>query len=236
MRQALLGSCAIARSGRTRRAGLLAVVLAAAMHAVVSGQQPGSNVNIVKGTTLPNGDPFLQRQTEPSVAVSTRNPCHLVASAVDYRTVDLEHQDDVNPTQLASGDAWLGFYKSFDCGQRWQSHLIPGYRGDSSPDGLASPIRGFDAGADGVVRAGSNGLFYYIGMAFQRDESASRVFVSRFVDSNNKERGDTIEFAGTSVVAAGDATHFLDKPWIAVDIPRKPITVGDQGGGNRGRG
>src|SRR5262249_4293473 len=55
-------------------------------------------------------------------------------------------------------------------------------------------------------------------------------------DSNNKERGDTIEFAGTSVVAAGDATHFLDKPWIAVDIPRKPITVGDQGGGNRGRG
>src|SRR5262245_7630031 len=191
-----LSTIAMALSARMRRAGVLALVLAAVMHGATAAQQAGTNVNIVKGTTLPNGDPFLQRQTEPSVAVSTRNPCHLVASAVDYRTVDLEHQDDVNPTQLVSGDAWLGLYKSFDCGQRWQSHLIPGYRGDTSPDGLASPIRGFDAAADGVVRAGSNGLFYYIGLVFQRNESASKVFVSRFIDSNNKERGDTIEFAG----------------------------------------
>src|SRR5215475_2333226 len=108
MTYAVLRSVAVRVCARTHRAGLMAVVLAAAMHVVVAGQQAGTNVNIVKGTTLPTGDPFLQRQTEPSVAVSTRNPCHLVASAVDYRTVDLEHQDDVNPTQLASGDAWLG--------------------------------------------------------------------------------------------------------------------------------
>src|SRR5690348_635555 len=50
---------------------------------------PGRNVNMVSGTSWPDGDPFLQRQNEPSVAVSTRNPFHILAGANDYRTVDL---------------------------------------------------------------------------------------------------------------------------------------------------
>jgi hypothetical protein len=47
----------------------------------------GRNVNMVSGTTLPGGDPYLQRQNEPSIAASTRNPLHLLAGANDYRTV-----------------------------------------------------------------------------------------------------------------------------------------------------
>src|SRR5690348_2910055 len=31
-------------------------------------QIPGPNVNMVSGTTWPGGDPFLQRQNEPSMA------------------------------------------------------------------------------------------------------------------------------------------------------------------------
>lgn len=42
-------------------------------------QVAGPNVNMVSGTQWPTGDPFLQRQNEPSMAVSTRNPLHILA-------------------------------------------------------------------------------------------------------------------------------------------------------------
>jgi len=35
---------------------------------------PGRNVNVMSGLSLPDGDPYLQRQNEPSVDASTRNP------------------------------------------------------------------------------------------------------------------------------------------------------------------
>ena len=44
-----------------------------------AAQVAGQNVNMVSGTEWPFGDPFKQRQNEPSVAVSTRNPLHLLA-------------------------------------------------------------------------------------------------------------------------------------------------------------
>ena len=44
-----------------------------------SAQAAGQNVNMVSGTSWPGGDPFLQRQNEPSMAVSTRNPLHILA-------------------------------------------------------------------------------------------------------------------------------------------------------------
>jgi hypothetical protein len=43
----------------------------------------GRNVNMVSGITLPNGDTYLQRQNEPSMAVSTRNPLHILAGSND---------------------------------------------------------------------------------------------------------------------------------------------------------
>ena len=92
------------------RALVIAFALATGLHTVVTGQQAGTNVNMVKGFDTPFGDPYLQRQTEPTMAVSTRNPCHLVGSAVDYRTVDYrENTEDTNPTparRVRSAGAW----------------------------------------------------------------------------------------------------------------------------------
>jgi len=61
------------------------------------------------------------------------------------------------------------------------------------------------------------------------------VFIARFIDLNNKENGsatfengsitnlaprDTIKYIDTQVIGKGTPDVFLDKPWLAVDIPR----------------
>src|SRR6185436_16040887 len=150
--------------------------------------------------------------------VSTRNPQHLLAGANDYRTVDLPGLS----TGPETGDAWLGLYKSFDGGERWQSDLLPGYPQDTSAAGVASPLHAYQAGADAVVRPGTNGLMYFSGLAFNRGtDGASSVFMSRFIDNNNKENGDPIKYLGTTLIDKSTGADFIDKPWMAVDIPRQ---------------
>ena len=208
----------------TRRAlkmGHLALLLLAGAPALWS-QTPGQNVNMVSGKKWPGGDPFLQRQNEPSLAVSTRNPIHLLAGANDYRSVDIPNPN--SPDER--GDAWLGVFKSLDGGATWGSTLLPGYPQDQSAAGLASPLHGYTTAADPVVRAGTNGLFYYSGIAFNRGTNLGQIFVARFMDLNNQEGGDAsqsldpIRYIGVVPVDTGTSGQFLDKPWIAVDAPR----------------
>jgi hypothetical protein len=148
------------------------------------------NVNMVSGITLPDGDPWLQRQNEPSIAVSTRNPLHLLAAANDYRTVDIPFSEGALPgipegTAQSQGDAWIGIFKSFDGGESWISTLLPGY-----PQSLdkTSPLCVYNAAADPIVRAGTDGFFYVCGIVFQRDPTTkeigdSAVFVARYIDN-----------------------------------------------------
>jgi hypothetical protein len=191
---------------------------------------------MVSGTGWTNGDPFLQRQNEPSLAVSTRNTLHLFGGANDYRSVDIAGLAG----QSERADAWLGVFKSFDGGQTWQSTLLPGFPLDSSPAGMASPLHGFQAAADPTVRPGTNGLFFYSGIAFNRGTNAAGVvFVARFIDNDNKENGDPahtngsltnlaptdpIQYLSTVIVDSGNSGQFLDKPWIATDVPRGTAT------------
>ena len=202
------------------RLALLTLVLPAA----VAAQIPGENVNMVSGTSWPGGDPFLQRQNEPSLAVSSANPLHLLAGANDYRTVDLPQV----VVDKAAGDAWLGVFKSFDGGQTWQSTLLPGYPQDTSPEGLASPLHGLGAAADPAVRAGPDGLLYFSGIAFDRSANKGVVFVTRFFDRNDKENGDAttgrdpiVHLGPPRVIDSGTSGQFVDKPWLAVDVPRQ---------------
>src|SRR5688572_32983748 len=77
---------------------LSAVALACGLAlTTISAQIPGRNVNMVSGTKYPEGDPFLQRQNEPSIAASTRNPLHLLAGSNDYRTVDIPGLCTIDP-------------------------------------------------------------------------------------------------------------------------------------------
>jgi hypothetical protein len=204
------------------RCGLF--IFIASLPIIAAAQVPGPNINMVSGTGWPGGDPYLQRQDEPSMAVSTRSPMHILAGANDYRTVDLPGLPDGEET----GDAWLGLFKSLDGGMTWSSTLIAGYPQDTSAEGLAAPIRQmvngitFPAGADPMVRSGLFGMFYYSGIALTRtNPPVSAVFVSRFNDFNNREGSDPIHSLGMTIVADGRPGHkFYDKPTLAVDLPR----------------
>jgi hypothetical protein len=200
-------------------------------------QVAGQNINMVSGTNWPAGDPYLQRQNEPSIAVSSRNPEHLLGGANDYRTVDIPNPSA--PTVL--GDAWLGVYTSMDGGETWKSTLLPGYPQDTSSVGTASPLHQFTVATDPTVRAGTHGLFYYSGLVFNRGtKSPSGVFVATFQDQNNKGNGDSailmknsngtvhgnpFSYINANLVDTGTSGQFLDKPWIAVDIPRAGRTA-----------
>jgi hypothetical protein len=190
-----------------------------------TGLVAGRNVNMVSGTDPLTGDPYLQRQNEPSIAVSTRNPLHLLAGANDYRTVDMEIPAEELPGVqqgiATAPDAWLGVFKSFDGGESWTSKLLPGSLVDPSPASLSSPLHGYGAAADPTVRAGANGLFFYSGITFNRlQRGLGALFVSRFIDNNNKETGDPIQYLDTKILDVGNSGHFIDKPWLAVDVPR----------------
>jgi len=199
-------------------------------------QYAGQNINMVSGTLWPAGDPYLQRQNEPSMAVSSRNPEHLMGGANDYRTVDIPNPQAPN----ILGDAWLGVYTSLDGGETWKSTLLPGYPQDTSAVGRSSPLHSYTVATDSTVRAGTHGLFYYSGLVFNRGSGApSGVFVSTFQDQNNKGNGDlallTTDNSGTHgnpflylntyMIDTGVTGQFLDKPWIAVDIARPGRTA-----------
>src|SRR3954454_732202 len=177
---------------------VMGVIASTRAYAQVAGQ----SINMVTGTQWPTGDPFLERQNEPSMGVSSRSPLHLVAGNNDYRTVDLPGLDSDEPT----GDAWLGLFTSMDGGKAWQSTLVPGYPQDNSAVGRASPLsKKYAAAADATVRAGTNGLFYYSGLAFNRDTGtqpgSSAIFLARYVDDNNFQGANTVRYLGTTVVA-----------------------------------
>src|SRR5258708_38563669 len=208
---------------QVRYIALLSVGLCLTVAVPSRGQVAGQNVNMVSGTNWTNGDPFLQRQKEPSMAVSSRNSSHLLAGANDYRTVDLPGLLGIDER----GDAWLGLFKSFDGGRTWQSTLLPGFPLAGSIQGQASQIHGFQAASEPAVRAGTKRLFYYTGLAFNRGNNPrSAVFLSRFIDLNNKENGDATSFEGGSItnLQPKDTIKYVDT--IIVDRGGFPCTHG----------
>jgi hypothetical protein len=219
-----------------RRSVFFAVLGAVLLSLTVSAQQlqSGRNVNASGGPATKDangvpilGDPYLQRQNEPSIACSVRNPLNCLLGANDYRTVDFPDPAGGKVT----GDAWLGAFWTRDGGQSWRSNLIPGFPQDQSAAGASVPMKGFQAAADPTVRPGSNGLLYYSGIAFNRAAISGNssgaegkegvLFLATFIDDNNTQQIDTpFRMVGVTPIVFSTGEKFSDKPWLAIDIPR----------------
>src|SRR6266542_3063268 len=100
---------------------ILAGLIVAVSPALAQTPLAGPNINMVSGTTWPGGDPFLTKQNEISIAVSSLNPQHLLAGANDYRLTD--PRTDIFDIE-GEADAWLTVYKSTDGGLTWRTALI----------------------------------------------------------------------------------------------------------------
>ena len=195
---------------------LLLLTIGLFMSVTALAQIPGQNVNMVTGKTFPGGDPYLQKQNEPSGAVSTVNPCRLLAGANDYRAVNLPGL----PADKEIGDAWVGWYTSINCGQTWYSTLVPGYLQDNSPAGLASPVHGLTTAGDPTVRAGIGGFFGYSFQAFNRGSNVGKLALARFLDRNTTEAitkpEKAITYVDTKIWDTGSAGQFIDKPYMTI--------------------
>jgi hypothetical protein len=103
-----------------------------------------------------SGPPDVLQQNEPSVAVHPSNASLLAVGMNDVRTLGV------------SNDAWQGLAFSTNGGASWTESLVPGYPGDTSAAGLASPIRGNAAASDPWLSFDNFGNLFFAFIAFQR--------------------------------------------------------------------
>ena len=221
--------------------GSLAVIPLAVVHASI----PGADVRLsndfpgggyTSAYTLATGIPYTDavlsecsiargRQNEPSVAVDPRDINVLIGSANDYCGV---YAGSTPGNFVPAGPIWLGYYRSEDSGASFQSSLVPGYPGDTSPYAALANIRTASAG-DPVIAWDNHGRVF-MGSESSGDPAGTKktfgdVWVARF-DNPEGEDGDPINdgkrFLGSEIVARGSSAPnllgvFSDKTAIEAD-------------------
>ena len=228
------------------RGGLVALLIGASIllfSAVAGAQSVGGNVRVtvdngargpyVSADQLAGGtysDGVLQRcgldrrmQNEPTVAIDPRNPSVWTSGSNDYCTV---------PT---AGDAWAGFYRTTTGGRTWTDSLLPAYSGDTSPEGLSSPLHqmvvgGATAAGDPVQAFDGQGDVFYMGNNFNRGvpdgnsfrtrDNTGDVWVATYAPSNPADSStDGSKYLRTVLLATNTFGQgsFNDKTAIAVD-------------------
>lgn len=117
-------------------------------HDLIAGDEFASQVG---------GPADVLQQNEPSIAVHPTNPNLIAVGMNDVRTLGI------------SNDAWQGLAVSTNGGRSFDFEaLIPGFPGDTSPEGLASPVRGNRAASDPWLSFDTFGHLFYAFIAFQR--------------------------------------------------------------------
>ena len=213
----------------------------------LSNDAPGtsgyvSNYTAVTGTaytdaTLTECSRARGRQNEPSVAVNPRNPQVIVGSSNDYCGT-YNDGADADGAPLPVGPIWLGYYRSQNGGASFQSSLVPGYPGDTSPYGARAQIRTASAGDPVLAWDGEGRLF--AGSESSDDPAGTKktfgdVWVATY-DNPDGVNGTTIndgkEFRRSVIVNTGSSAPnllgvFNDKTSIAADRTNNPATRGN---------
>jgi hypothetical protein len=105
----------------------------------------------------PQGPADVLQQNEPSIAVHPTDETLVAVGMNDVRTL------------AVSDDSWQSLAVSTNGGRSFDFEaLIPGFPGDLSPEGLASPIRGNEAASDPWAAFDNFGNLFFAFIAFQR--------------------------------------------------------------------
>jgi hypothetical protein len=180
---------------------------------------PGPDDAPPGGDGTPEGGGERQAN-EPALAVKHDESSFVVAGANDYCTVPI------------TGDAWMGVYTSDDSGQTWQNSLIPGYPGDTSTEGVDSPLlgRNFAAG-DPLLDWDNEDRLFAGGISFNRTDpnesgfitpTNGHVFVATYERDDDPASPLGIDYLRTVIVGRGTPSAFFfgrfnDKPSLKVD-------------------
>lgn len=162
-------------------------------------------------------------QNEPTLAIDPRNTSVWASGSNDYCTVETAH------------DAWAGFYRSTDGGTSWTDSLLPGYPGDSSPQGTASPLHalvegGALAAGDPMMSWDGHGDLFYMGNNFNRGTSdgssghlrdnTGSIWVATYAPGNPSDpTTDGSRYVRTVILASNTygAGSFNDKTDLVAD-------------------
>src|SRR5215210_440844 len=145
-----------------------------------------------------------RQQNEPAAAVDPQNPDIITSGSNDYCTVE------------TTDGTWAGFYRSTDGGTSWTDGLLPGYPGDDSPEGRASPLqqRGIENAGDPVQEWDNHGRLFYMGNAFNREKPQNgSVWVATYNQSASHYVRTRIVGKGTPAING----RFNDKTALGVD-------------------
>jgi BNR/Asp-box repeat len=157
------------------------------------------------------GAPDVLQQNEPHIALHPTKSTLLAVGMNDVRTLGV------------SNDAWQGLAVSTDGGATYSESLIPGYPGDTSAAGLASPIRGNAAASDPWLGFDRFNNMFFAFIAFQRtppgqpgNTTANALAVAKYAVNPTT---DAVTYTKTVVVERGTVGlgQQEDKEALAVD-------------------
>src|SRR5689334_15487303 len=153
------------------------------------------------------------RQNEPAVALDPRNTSVMIGSSNDYCGVYAFTPPPQTPA--ATGPVWLGYYRSENGGANFQSSLVPGYPGDTSPYAALAQNRTASSG-DPVIAWDGHGRVFMGAESSDDPAGTKKTFGDEWVavfDNPGGDAGNTFNdgkrFVGSQIVVTGSSAPNL---------------------------